>query len=163
MIVMGRIAGAYGVKGWLKINSFARPAERVGDYRPWRLRDQRREIEVSPVAVKRHGKGLIVKLAGIDDRDQAETMSGLEILVDRTWLPDPEAGHYYWTDLEGLQVVDTAGRQLGRVDHLIAAGAADVMVINGSQRLLVPFVLNETVVRVDLDAGEIEVDWEPVE
>ncbi len=163
MIVMGRIAGAYGVKGWLKINSFARPTEQVGDYRPWRLRDQRRELEVSPVAVKRQGKGLIVKLEGIDDRDQAEAMRGFEILVDRTQLPDPEAGHYYWTDLEGLQVVDTAGKALGQVDHLIAAGAADVMVIDGRERLLVPFVLNETVVRVDLNAGEIEIDWEPVE
>ena len=109
---------------------------------------------------KPHGKGLIVQLEGIDDRNKAEGLRGMEIRVDRDRMPEPESGHYYWSDLEGLRVEDAAGAELGRLDHMIDTGSADVMVICGEERHLVPFVLGETVLKVDLEAGCIRIDWD---
>jgi 16S rRNA processing protein RimM len=159
VIVMGKVTGAFGVKGWLKVNSFARPPEKLGDYVPWRLCDAGRNLDVELVELKTHGKGLVVRVAGINDRDQAQELSGMQIVVSRAQLPEPDTGHYYWSDLEGLLVKNVKGEALGRVEQLMSAGAADVMLIEGERRILVPFVLNETVLRVDIEAGVIEVDW----
>jgi len=156
-IVMGKVGAAFGVKGWLKVNSFARPAEKLVDYIPWELRDAKRSFGVELVDYKLQAKGLVVRLEGIDDREKAQELRGMEIRVDRSCLPDPDAGHYYWSDLEGLLVRNPAGEEIGRVEQLLSAGAADVMVIVGKQRILVPFIMNETVTRVDLQAGYIEL------
>ncbi len=159
LVVVGRVNGAFGVRGWLKISSFTRPPDKITEYAPWHLRNSGRSIEVEVVEARLQGKGLVVRLADVDDRDEAQRMRGMEIVVSRDKLPEPEVGHYYWTDIEGLLVRTTAGEELGRVDHMLSAGAADVMVIEGKRRLLVPFILKDTVVKVDLEAGCIEVNW----
>ncbi len=165
LIPVGRIAGPYGIKGWVKVNSFTDPQENVFAYAPWTLRDpagRRPDATIELLEGKAHGKGWVAKLAGVVDRDAAEALHGLEIVVDRRLLPEPEDGRYYWADLEGLQVKDRAGLLLGRVDHLLETGSADVLVIVNEadgDRHLIPFIMNETVVAVDLDAGCIEVDW----
>ena len=158
-VVLGRLTGAFGVKGWLKLSSFTRPAARIIDYAPWLLRAPDGCIEVQPIEFRPHGKGLIVRLEGVVDRDRADELRGMDIIVARDRLPEPEPGHYYWADLEGLEVSTTAGKQLGAVTEMIAAGAADVMVIEGERRVLVPFVIGETVVSVDLEAGTAVVAW----
>jgi 16S rRNA processing protein RimM len=158
-IVMGKVTGPFGLKGWLKVSSFTRPPEKIGDYGPWQLSDATRNLCIELLELKPQGKGLIARLDGVADRDQALALRGLEITVSRGQLPEPESGQYYWTDLEGLQVEDASGRSLGRIDKMLDAGAADVMVIDGEQRLLLPFILNETVLRVDIEAGVVQVDW----
>jgi 16S rRNA processing protein RimM len=75
-------------------------------------------------------------------------------------LPPLEAGEYYWTDLEGLTVRNTAGQVLGSVERLLETGANDVLVLDGGRDRLIPFVAGQVVLNVDLEAGEIEVDWE---
>jgi 16S rRNA processing protein RimM len=75
-------------------------------------------------------------------------------------LPDTVRGEFYWTDLEGLQVVHSDGRTLGKVAHLLATGANDVLVVRGDQEILIPFVQGEVIKDVDLAAGVINVDWE---
>jgi 16S rRNA processing protein RimM len=164
-MLVGNIAGAYGVKGWLKVTSYTDPLENIFKYSPWRLvslRDGKAPREVKLVHGKLHGKGLVVQLEGIDDRDGAESLKGLGIYVERERVPDPDSGHFYWADLEGLQVETTTGTVLGRVDHLIDTGSADVMVVCGEKRHLVPFIFGDTVLNVDLEAGCIQVDWEVV-
>lgn len=162
-VLVGRIAGAYGIKGWVKVNSFTEPPENIFSYMPWQLRaindaQSWREVKVSQG--KPHGKGVVVQLEGIGDRDQAEHLRGMEIRVDRERMPEPESGHYYWSDLEGLRVDNAVGVELGRVDHMMDTGSADVMVVCGEGRHLIPFVVGETVLAVDLDAGCIRVDWD---
>ena len=159
LVVVGKVSGAFGIKGWLKISSFTRPPDKIIEYAPWRLKNPGRSFEVEIVEARLQGKGLVVRLAGIDDRDEAQQLRGMEIVVSRDKLPEPEVGHYYWTDIEGLLVRTTAGEELGTVEQMLSAGAADVMVIEGKRRLLVPFILQDTVVEVDLEAGWIEVDW----
>jgi 16S rRNA processing protein RimM len=162
-ILVGRIAGAYGVKGWVRVNSFTEPPENIFSYTPWQLHvieNEQRSNSVKIVEGKPHGKGVVVRLEGIDDRDQAEGLRGMEIRVDRERMPEPESGHYYWSDLEGLRVEDAAGANLGRVDHMMDTGSADVMVVCGEGRHLIPFTVGETVLEVDLEAGCIRVNWD---
>ena len=79
-VLVGRIAGAYGIKGWLKVSSYTRPLHNILDYTPWQLRDKRRSLAVELLEGKPHGKGLIVRFAGTDDRDGADALKGMDIV-----------------------------------------------------------------------------------
>lgn len=161
-VPVGRIVGVHGVRGELKIESWTEPRERIFDYQPWLLLTAPgREHEVRGATGGSRGKGMLAQLPGVEDRDQAVALIGAEIAVDRDLLPPVAAGEYYWADLEGLEVVDTEGAALGRVHHLFATGANDVIVVRGGEREhLVPFVMGSFVRSIDLDAGRIVVDWD---
>jgi 16S rRNA processing protein RimM len=162
-MLVGRIGGAYGIKGWVRVKSFTDPQDSIFAYAPWQLHrplDGKLQRMGELLEGKPHGKGLIVRLEGVTDRDEAESLRGLEIRVDRARLPRLEAGQFYWSDLEGLKVQDQNGNELGCVDHLLDTGANDVLVIQGKDRHLIPFVYGDTVTAVDLDAGCITVVWE---
>jgi 16S rRNA processing protein RimM len=94
------------------------------------------------------------------DRNAAALLIGAQIAVRRDQLPATEAGEYYWADLVGLRVVTTGGVDLGRVSHLFETGANDVIVARGDRERMIPYV-REHVVRVDMERGEIVVDWDP--
>jgi 16S rRNA processing protein RimM len=112
------------------------------------------------MAGRESGRKLIAKLAGIDDRDAAAELAGAAISVRRSELPELAADEFYWADLVGLEVQNTAGDRLGTVTGLIETGANDVLVLDGSDQHLIPFARGETVLRVDLENGEIIVDWD---
>ena len=162
MVLMGRVLGAFGVRGELKVESFADPVGAILLYRPWTLRDARgAERTLDGVRGRETAKGVVASLPGVDDRDAAEAMRGTEILVPRSVLPPPAADEYYWVDLEGLRVVTLEGVDLGRVSHLVATGANDVLVVQGDRERMLPFVQPDFVKSVDFDAGVITVDWDP--
>jgi 16S rRNA processing protein RimM len=75
-------------------------------------------------------------------------------------MPETDDDQYYWSDLEGLRVLHRDGTELGTVEYLLETGANDVMVVKGELERLIPFVMGKVVLGVDLDRGEIEVDWE---
>ena len=159
-IVLGRISGLFGVRGWVKVYSYTEPREAVLDYGHWLLR---RDGAWQPAEVaegQRHGKTVIARVDGFDNRDDAATLIGNEIAVPREALPETEEGHYYWSDLEGLAVERKDGEKLGTVTQLMETGANDVMVIEGDRERLVPFVMGDVVIDVDLAAGVITVDWD---
>ena len=159
-VVLGRIVGLFGVRGWVKVHSYTEPRDAVLDYRDWLLcRDGNWET-VELADGRRHGKGVIARLQGVEDRETAAEMLGSEIGVERDALPEPEEGHYYWADLEGLTVVDKDGKGLGKVAYLMATGANDVLVVDGPAERLIPFVPGAVILDVDLAAGVIRVDWE---
>lgn len=162
---LGRISGTYGVRGWVKIFSYTQPRERILEYSTWHLAADEPPAAEPAAAThlesgRRHGKGIVAKLAGIEDRDAAVALIGSGIYVPREALPHAAPGEYYWADLEGLEVCDTHGMSLGVVDHLLETGAHDVMVLAGDANRLIPFVPETVVVRVDLERGVITVDWD---
>jgi 16S rRNA processing protein RimM len=159
-IQLGFIAGVHGIKGWLKVHSFTDPRDNVVAHRHWTLRQNGREQRVELLDGARHGKTVIVKIEGIDDRDAAAELIGAEISVRRSELPACKPGEYYWTDLEGLSVRDRNGHELGRVAKLMETGAHDVLVVEGDRERLIPFVLGEVVEAVDLDARTLTVTWD---
>jgi 16S rRNA processing protein RimM len=161
LVVAGQISGHYGVKGWVKVFSFTQPRARIVSYAPWVLR-RGEQTDVYEVAEgKAHGKGVIVRLSGIDNRESAAGLIGAEILVDRQRFAELEPGEYYWSDLMGLAVQTESGQKLGIVDHLLETGANDVLVIEGERRRLIPFLKDTVIRQVDLDAGLIVVCWDP--
>ena len=101
-----------------------------------------------------------MRLEGVNDRDQAAELLGCDIAVAREELPEPEQGHYYFGDLEGLKVVDRHGTELGTVAYVMETGANDVLVTEGEQERLIPFIADEVILDVDLAKGVISVDWE---
>lgn len=158
-VTVGRIVGLFGVQGWVKVYSHTRPREAILHYTPWviELKDGVRELGLAEG--RRHGKGIVARLAGYTDRDQAAGLVGTDITVRTTQLPPPAKNEYYWTQLENLRVVTRAGVELGRVDHLFETGANDVMVVRGERERLIPFA-EPVVQKVDIAAGVIYVDWE---
>ncbi|KRG69214.1 ribosome maturation factor RimM [Pseudoxanthomonas dokdonensis] len=162
MILLGRMLGAFGVRGQIKIESWTEPREAIFGYQPWILRDpQGRQREFKGARGKPSGKHLVASLPGIEDRDAVEAMRGTEILVPRSALPAPQPGEFYWVDLEGLRVVNLQGVDFGTVSHLFSTGANDVMSVQGDRNRLVPFVEPDYVTSVDFDSGVITVDWDP--
>jgi len=161
-LLMGRIHGAFGLRGELKVESFSEPETALLGYQPWILRDARgHERSVSGARGRAANKGLVVALPGIDDRTAAEALRGTEIFVSRSALPPPRPGEFYWADLEGLRVRTVEGVDLGTVVQVLPTGANDVLVVHGGRERMIPFVRPDTVVSIDLDAGEIVVDWDP--
>lgn len=161
-VLLGSIAGVFGVQGWLKVISHTEPREAILAYRPWILRQRGSEQLIPRVTGRPQGKGLVAHVPDIDTREAAEALIGAEIWVPRSQLPKPKPGEYYWVDLEGLRVVTVDGVELGRVSHLFATGANDVIAVRDDTReRLVPYIKDDVIKRVDLDAGLIEVDWDP--
>lgn len=140
--------------------SYTQPREAILDYRQWFLKQDGNWRGVEVAEGKQHGKGIIVRLAGLADRDQAATLIDCDIAIERTALPEAEEGSFYWTDLEGLKIVHRDGADLGRVAYLLETGANDVMVTTGKPERLIPFIMGTVVVDVDLAEGLITVDWE---
>ena len=159
-VVLGRISGFFGVRGWVKVYSYTEPRDAVLNYKSWLLSSQGDWRTAEVAEGKRHGKTVIARFEGIEDRDQAAKLIGCDIGVPRSELPDTKEGQYYWSDLEGLRVMTQNGAELGKVDYLLETGANDVMVIKGEQEYLVPFVIDDVVLDVDLAAGVITVDWD---
>lgn len=160
-VILGRISGLYGVKGWVKVFSYTAPREGIVSYRRWQVKQGSEWVSMDVETGRRQGKSVVVKLAGVDERDAAAALHDAEIAVWRSELPPAREGEYYWTDLEGLSVRTTDGTELGRVSHLVETGANDVLVVEGERQRLVPFVRDQVVKKIDFDAGVIEVDWDP--
>lgn len=165
LIVVGRLGRPHGVRGWLHLNTHTTPEDNIFTYQPWFVAGAAQD-DPAPVVVedtKVSGHKLWVKLEGLDTREDAALWVNREILAPRSVLPEPDDGQYYWSDLEGLTVVDTEGKSLGVIDYLFNAGASDVMCLQQEDKktTMVPYI-PEVVVKVDLDAGRMVVDWQEI-
>ena len=160
-VILGRIGGLYGVRGWVKLWSFTDPVENLLDYREVELGREGAWRAARLAEGRRQGQALVARFEGCADRDAAALLVGAELAVMRDRLPAPAAGEYYWADLVGLKVVTTGGIELGRLDHMMATGANDVMVVKGERERLLPFLPGRFVNEVDLAGGRIVVDWDP--
>ena len=172
MVKLGRISGVYGIKGWLKVHSDTEPRDNILTYSPWYLRRrnengdwQRYEVNTGRV----HGKGLLVHLEGCDDRDVAAALVGCTIAIKVTQLPAAGKDEYYWRDLIGLDVVTIDGVALGVVAQMLETGANDVLVVRTSEtgngkkvhECLIPYIRDQVIKQIDLQAGRLVVDWDP--
>lgn len=167
-LVVARITGCYGLKGWVKVHSYTDPPENVLGYGGWQVR---RGGGLEPIEFdsgKRRGKGLVAHIKGVDDRTLAESYKGLDVEIPASVLPALPEGEYYWRDLQGLEVWCRENDDrvlLGKVDHLIETGANDVLVVAPSEgsvdqrERLIPYLPGDSVTGVDLASGVIEVDW----
>jgi 16S rRNA processing protein RimM len=161
MVVMGKVVGAQGLQGWVKVHAFTEYLDSLLDYNTWYVGDEQawRPLEVLDANVH-GGKVLIAKLQGIADRTAAEKCKGLLIAVPRDSLPQQPEGEYYWSDLVGLSVENLQGEAFGTVDLLLETGANDVLVVKGEGgETLMPFIAS-VIQHVDLKKKLIRVDWQ---
>jgi 16S rRNA processing protein RimM len=162
-VTLGRIAGVFGVQGWLRIRSYSDPQKNLLRYKRWFLKAPA-DREMRLLQGKDQLGGLIVQLGEadgtpIDDRDVAATLIGSEIEVPREELPKLKRGEYYWVDLEGLEVHNVEGELLGTVKAVTSNGPQAVLVLEGEQERLIPFVHGPIVQSVDMKARRIVVKW----
>jgi 16S rRNA processing protein RimM len=161
MVVMGRVSGLFGVRGWVKVYSYTEPRAGILDYSPWFIK-RAGEWEMHEVQGGHpQGKGVVAQLRDFADRDQAAQLLGCDIAVRRDQLPPLTGGEYYWSDLEGLKVENLDGVELGRISHLFETGANDVIVVQGERVHLIPYTWGDAVRKVDLEKGLMIVDWDP--
>ena len=155
---MGRFLSPWGIKGWLQVYSFADPREGIFAYSPWFVDGAEVKVEAHKVS----GKRLVVKLAGVDTPEDARVWAQKEICIDRSQLPKPAQGEFYWHDLVGCQVINLQDDPLGIIAQVMATGANDVLEIDrgdGAGMLLIPFVKDQYVRKVDLERKVLVVDW----
>ena len=176
-VLLGRITGVYGVKGWVKVFSYTDPMEAIVDYNPRLIRAENRKNatwnKVKLKAGKRHAKTVVAKLENCNDRDAAMAYIGTEIAIEKQQLEElTEENEYYWRDLIGLRVINQQDVELGVVKSLMETGANDVLVVvseidteDGANKetveRLIPWTLNNAIIAVDLEHRVIEVDWDP--
>jgi 16S rRNA processing protein RimM len=168
LVVLGKFGAVYGINGWLKVNSYTDIPEGIFDYTPWQIQLQGNWRQVQISGKKRHGNGLIVKLADVADRDQAQLYVNADIAVERSALPQLAEGDFYWRDLMGMAVVNEAGYHLGEVVDMMETGSNDVLVVKanksdafGKTERLLPFLTDSVIKEVNNAERRILVDWDP--
>ena len=163
-LVLGKIRGVFGVKGWLRVESYTDPAENILDYARWRVDTPSGHRFFRPAEGRWHGPGLIVQLATEDggliaDRESAQALVNASISVSRTELPELRDGEFYWVDLIGLEVFGLEGQRLGRVAEVIDNPAHPILRLDDPAHMQIPFVRGPIVTGIDLKAGRIDVLW----
>ena len=119
LITVGEIAGAFGIKGWVKIFSHTDPIQNILDYGPWLLTNLDGTKEFKVLSGRIHGNYVIALLEGVEDRDKAQKLKSSKISVPRDSFPRLESG-YYWADLIGLQVTNLDGVGLGNIEQMLS-------------------------------------------
>ena len=161
-VVIAQLGRPFGVKGWVWLQVFTRPIDNIKRYRDVFLRSRQGELQAARIdKLSVTAKGVTAKFAGFDDRNAVEELGRVDVVVGRDALPPAGPGEYYWRDLIGCEVVHVDGQVLGTVHELMETGANDVLVVRGDRERLIPFLPDEVVLEVDLDARRIEVDWDP--
>ena len=161
-VVIGRILGPWGVNGWLQVHSYTDPREGIFAYTPWLIQDTDGSVQIKNHKVS--GKRLVVQLPHVDTPEDARAWVDREISVARAQLPALDDGAFYWHDLVGCRVVNRDHHDLGTVQAVLATGANDVLEIahaadGRSQSVLIPFVMDDYIDSVELQARVIMVNW----
>jgi 16S rRNA processing protein RimM len=143
------------VRGWLRVQSFTDPPQRLFEWQRWWLQSG---TEVKVLEARPQGNGWIARLEGIEERNAASRLTGQMLLVDRDELPPTTGREYYRDDLVGFEAKNVEGALLGVVDHFIDTPGNAVMVIRGAREHLVP-VTAQHLRSVDQQARRLVVDW----
>ncbi|VAW39757.1 16S rRNA processing protein RimM [hydrothermal vent metagenome] len=159
-ILIGKVSGCFGVKGWLKIFSYCNPRENITAYKSWIVANQ----HYDSIQAKKHGKLIVAKLAGIDDIETAQALINQDVEIDRQQLAKLADTQFYWHDLIGLQVSNTKGVNFGKITTLLETGANDVIVVKSDKvERLIPYIIepsaNKTIIKIDLAENIMLVDW----
>ncbi|WP_439102948.1 ribosome maturation factor RimM [Congregibacter sp.] len=170
MLLAGKITGAYGIKGWVKLQIFTDPPKNFFAFSGHQMARQRHLEPIELADGRSQGKGWVARVVGVDTRTEAELLRGTEIWVPQSELPVLASDEYYWHQLQGLQVWSEHEGQkllLGEVDHLLETGANDVLVLRSCEgsvderERLIPYLPKSVVLSVDTEAGMMTVNWHP--
>lgn len=163
-ITIAKIGAPYGVRGWLKVQVYTEYAESAVDYQPWFVTGT--DGQLTPIAIEKvecYQGRLLAKIQKIDTPEEARLYTGKLLSIPRSKLPALKKNEYYWSDLEGLTVINHRGEILGAVSYLLETGANDVLVVKGEKQTAVPYLPGRVVKDINLDKQEIHVEWDVIE
>ena len=170
LIDLGQIAGAYGIKGWVKVHSYTEPGDNIFRYQPWQIKARHGIRSAECVEWRPQGKSYVAHIKGVVDRSQAESLGVVTIAIEESCLPGLEAGEFYWHQLQGCRVIsrfDGGRLDFGVVKRILPTGANDVLVVAADgnsmdeRERLIPYLPGRFVSEVELKTHTIIVDWDP--
>jgi 16S rRNA processing protein RimM len=169
-LLLGEISAVFGVKGWVKVFSHTSPRVQITHYKEWFLHKPRSSdwVPIKVLQGRVQGKNIVARLEGINERSQAEALIGSKIAIKNSQLEKLSEGEFYWKDLIGLNVETLKGENLGNVDWVFDTGSNDVLILkkktleneNDKHERMLPFLMNDVVVSVDLAKNLMIVDWD---
>lgn len=160
-VTIGKIGSTYGIKGWLKIQSYTEFNASILSFKPWYLSKDGQDwhpIEIEDGNLQ--GDRVFAKLVGYNNPEDARQLTGYLIAIKREQLPALQENEYYWSDLIGLDVIDMQGKVLGKVIYLMETGSNDVLVIKGDKEYAIPYIAGSVIKKIDIQQRIIQVDWE---
>ncbi len=159
-VVVGRFGRPQGLKGLVRVISFTDPAHNLIDYIPWHVSIQGQWQQIKINAIEAHTKFILVQVDGYQQREKVGLLTNCEIGIQSEQLPVLSNSEFYWHDLIGMQVINQENKILGAVTDLLATGSNDVLIVTGERRHLVPYLLDDFIVRIDRLTRTIYVNWD---
>ena len=154
-ILIGKVSGCFGVKGWLKVFSYTDPRDNITTYANWIVNG----VVFKAVESKQNGKLIVAKLNGIDDKETAFMLIGQKIEIEKEQLHSLNQGEYYWHDLIGIEVTNKQGVKFGTIKSLLETGAHDVVIIQGERERIIPYIMDKTILEINIEKNSMLVDW----
>lgn len=158
-VVIGRFGRVHGIKGFIQVHSFTEPHENIFEYQPWHITIKKNWCPISIHQQQMSGGKFLVQIENYMTREEASSLTNLDIAVPRNTLPELE-DQYYHHDLIGLKVYNNNQDYIGEITEIFSTGANDVMMVSGEKQVLIPFVWDIYVKSIDLDAKQMIVDWD---
>ena len=171
-VEVGRIADAWGIKGWFKVLTYSAAPEALFSSKRWYLQPAERgaktfsgTVKLAIREAKEHSDTVVASAQDVDDRTAAEALKGARIFIPRSSFPTAATDEFYWVDLLGLDVVNREGVALGQIRDLLSTGPQTVLVMEYTEdgktlERMIPFV-SQFVDGVDIPGRRITVDWQP--
>ena len=171
-VEVGRIADAWGIKGWFKVLAYSADPEALFSSKRWYLQPAERgpktfvgTVKLAIREAKEHSDTVVASAQDVDDRTGAEALKGARIFIPRSSFPTAATDEFYWVDLLGLDVVNREGVALGQIRDLLSTGPQTVLVMEYTEdgktlERMIPFV-SQFVDGVDIPGRRITVDWQP--
>jgi 16S rRNA processing protein RimM len=167
-ILLGKISGVHGIKGWVKVFSYTSPRVKITEYSRWYTKNNKSQSwhPLKLIEGKEQGKNIIARLDNVNYRDEAEALVGTEIAIHKDQLEVLAENEYFWKDLIGLSVETIKGEKLGVIDWLFDTGSNDVIIVKDTESAevkehLLPYLFDDVIKSVDLEKSLMIVDWDP--
>jgi 16S rRNA processing protein RimM len=167
-LLVGKINGLFGVQGWVKLFSHTQPRKNILSYQPWHIQIDGQWQTLDILKGREQGKTIVAQLKDINNREQAQSMIGIDLYIEKSQLPKLPEGEHYWEDLIGLEVINQQQVVLGKVSNLVDTGANNVLVVSGDKESSsskdrkehwVPYI-EPFLISVDIGKKQILVDWD---
>ena len=158
-LLVGKINGFFGVQGWVKIFSYTNPRKNILEYQPWYFVDNETYKVIEITSGREQSKTIVVKVKGINNRDDALQLIGKDLYINKDQLPELDIDAHYWHELTGFRVINKNEVDLGIVDYLVDTGSNHVLVTKGDTEHWVPYI-EPFLVSVDKQKKVITVNWD---
>lgn len=159
-VVVGRFGRPHGIKGFVTVHSFTEPRDNILKYTDWHAFLNKKWQPIKVVCVEVHNKAIIAQIEGYPERELVAQLTNVEIAVYQNQLASLEPGEYYWHQLIGMKVINQKGQSFGIVSEILPTGANDVLIVQGDKRHLIPYLLGQFVIDIDVNQQIITVDWD---